>query len=257
MAFFTYPSDVFDLIFKSISYVIIGGLIFYIEYKSKFNMSYSKFRKGNNFSSKVGMTIIYLIPLLVYYYSYMLFKFPSSIYHYSLLTFVTIHFGKRILEVLFLHKFSGGMSLFSVIMICIFYSNVTWVVGQLVNGIISPIGIDFFNSPNLWIGSVLFIIGIFGNLFHHIILAKLRSENMKSYLLPSTYGFKYVICPHYTFELCIWLGIAISSTFIDIYFIFFVMICYLSARGMRTMNWYKETFKDKMIQKNILIPRIF
>lgn len=257
MSFFTYPTDIYDLVFKLFSYAFIGGLIFYIEYKSKFNMSYSKFRKGNNFSSKLGMMIIYSLPLFVYLYSYMLFNFPSSIFHYTLLTLVFIHFGKRILEVLFLHKFSGGMSLFSVIMICIFYSNVTWVVGQLVNGIISPNGIDFFNSPNLWIGSVIFIIGIIGNLFHHIILAKLRSENSKSYLLPSTYGFKYVICPHYTFELCIWLGIAISSTFLDIYLIFFVMFSYLSARGMRTMNWYKETFRDKLTQKNILIPRIF
>ncbi|MFS8005095.1 putative 3-oxo-5-alpha-steroid 4-dehydrogenase (NADP(+)) [Helianthus anomalus] len=62
-----------------------------------------------------------------------------------------------------------------------------------------------------YIGLILFILGISGNFYHHNLLSKLRNNNEKEYKIPRGGLFDLVICPHYLFEIIIFIGISFIS----------------------------------------------
>ncbi|KAJ1487899.1 hypothetical protein T484DRAFT_1784905 [Baffinella frigidus] len=77
---------------------------------------YSKFYKPQakgslQVSSRVGMTIIYLPALLFSLWSLFSHSHPASPTMPLVQSLLAAHFGKRCLEVLFLHKYSGNTDL--------------------------------------------------------------------------------------------------------------------------------------------------
>lgn len=225
------------------------------------HLQYSKFTSSNSdkkpqgikVSSRTGMLILYTPALLAGLVSF--FIFPDGDLRFLLLKFaVTFHFFKRDLEVLFVHKYSGGMILGSIIIISIFYFSAAAglvVVHYLTLGLPKP-------SINLkYIGLILFTLGILGNFYHHNLLAKLRKPNEKGYKIPQGGLFDFVICPHYLFEIFIFVGISFISQTPFSFACTFGVSLYLIARSYETRKWYINKFED--FPKNIkcLIPYIF
>ncbi|CAI9296256.1 unnamed protein product [Lactuca saligna] len=124
----------------------------YMEIKGK-HMQYSKFlnvgvvKKEDNtkLSSRNGMLFSYTPAFLVGLASLLVFH-DQDLRFMLLASALTAHFLKRVLEVLFLHKYSGSMLLESAIIIS--------------------------------------LIGIIGNFYHHYLLANLRKNGEKEYKIP-------------------------------------------------------------------------
>lgn len=237
---------------------ILGGA------KQEFDspMPYSKFAaksisKGDKamVPSKLGMLIIYL-PAFFTSIGYMYFL-PQFQYetHVTLAGLMCLaHFAKRNLEVLFVHSYSGSTELSAARLIAFFYALVTFMI--------CFVSSTETGEVEAKISQVLFVTGMAGNLYHHYLLASLRSKTVgsqKSYVAPKGGLFEYVAAPHYLFELVTWLGIAVASGHITAYLNLISMTGYLGARSFNQNNWNKTKF-DKSewpdSRKN-LVPFIY
>ncbi|MCB1159696.1 MAG: DUF1295 domain-containing protein [Leptospiraceae bacterium] len=241
-------------IIRFTGFFILGLIVFYLEYSKRFQLQYSKFRGQGNFPTRRGMVIIYTVPIITYLFVYYSSGHPNSLYHISLCIFVCFHFLKRVLEAIFLHKYSGNMGLLSLGLITYVYSAAAYTIAEPVNRLVKSEQINLTSA--LLLGGFIFIAGQIINLYHHIILAGLRKGDSKDYVVPQTGLFSYVVCPHYTGELLSWLGIAISSCFVEIYLIFWIMFSYLLARSINTKKWYVEKFPDFPKSRKFLFPYI-
>ncbi|KAJ9545949.1 hypothetical protein OSB04_025656 [Centaurea solstitialis] len=232
---------------------IIGNHLQY----SKFTSSDSDNKKpqGIKVSSRTGMLILYTPAFLAGVASFFIFPAAGGDLRFVLLKFaVTFHFFKRDMEVLFVHKYSGGMVLGSVILISIFYFSAA--IGLIVVHYLS-LGLQEPSIDLKYIGLIVFILGIFGNFYHHSLLSKLRKTNEKGYKIPQGGLFNYVICPHYLFEILIFVGISFISQTPLAFACTFGDSLYLIARSYETRKWYVNKFED--FPKNIkcVIPYVF
>lgn len=168
---------------------------------------------------------------------------------------LTMHFFKRDVEVLFVHKYSSGTILDSVIVISTSYfvgASTTIYSQYLSQGCPEP-EIDL-----MYPGIVLFVVGIIGNFYHHLILASLREKGGEGYKIPKGGLFGLVICPHYLFEIMIFVGISFISQTLYAFCFTVGTICYLVGRSYVTRRWYLSKFEDfPSGTTKALIPFIF
>lgn len=171
---------------------------------------------------------------------------------------LSLHFFKRVLEVMFIHKYSGGMSLDVAFTISSGYFSSTALVlysQSFTLGLPQP-GLDLKFS-----GVVMFMVGIVGNLYHHVLLAKLRTEGegggKKEYKIPKGGLFDTVICPHYMYEILVFWGFFMISQ--TIYSLSWAMgsTFYLMGRSYATRRWYLSKFDDFPKHTKALIPFVF
>jgi len=156
--------------------------------------------------------------------------------------------------VLFVHRYSGGMEVESLIPITLSYftSSVFVIYAQhLAQGLPEP-AIDL-----MYPGLLLFLIGISGNFYHHCLLSKLRSKDDKEYKVPKGGLFDLVICPHYLFEILGILGISLTAQTLYAFSFFVGTTLYLSGRSYSTRRWYLSQFKDFPKDVKALIPVVF
>ncbi|XP_040991611.1 3-oxo-5-alpha-steroid 4-dehydrogenase 2-like [Juglans microcarpa x Juglans regia] len=213
-------------------------------------------RKGEQItlSSRTGMLFLYTPTFLVGLASFVLFPL-QDLRILLLVSAITLHFFKRVLEVLFVHKYSGRMVLDSVIVISsgYFVSFASMIYAQhLTQGSSEP-PVDL-KYP----GILLFLVGISGNFYHHFLLSKLRrEEGDKEYRIPKGGLFNLVICPHYLFEIIDLLGISFISQTLYAFCLTLGSVFYLIARSYATGRWYLSKFEDFPEDVKALIPYVF
>ncbi|CAN6697441.1 unnamed protein product [Malus baccata var. baccata] len=238
------------------------------------HMQYSKFWNFNNhqnfapnlekqqevvtLSGRAGMLVAYT-PAFVAAFTSLLFFSHHDVRSLLLSSALTLHFLKRILEVQFVHKYSGGMGVDTAVPICLSYllSTGSMIYGQYLSsqvlGFPEP-AIDLKSA-----GIVLFVIGISGNLYHHYLLSKMRSKpgEEKEYKIPKGGLFELVICPHYLFEITTFLGVSFISQTLYAFSFTAGTALYLAGRSYATRNWYRSKFKDHIPTFKALIPYVF
>ncbi|KAL5720422.1 hypothetical protein ACHQM5_013376 [Ranunculus cassubicifolius] len=238
----------------------LGAISAYLEIIGN-HMQYSKFgntgsqSKKNEIklSSRSGMLIAYTPAFLAGIFTLAIYSEDGPRFILVDLA-LTIHFFKRIFEVLYIHKFSGSMSLDSIIPISLgyFLSAVTTIYGQHLTHTLPEPPFDL-----KYVGAALFLLGIFGNLYHHTILAKLRKKDDKGYKIPKGGLFSSVICPHYLFEILGFIGVCLISQTVYPLCNTFSTILYLGARSYVTRKWYLSKFPDFPKDVKALIPYVF
>lgn len=212
-----------------------------------------KQQKQIKLSSKTGMLMFYAPAFLAGAASF--FLFPDGGLRFLLLKLaLTIHFFKRVFEVLFVHKYSGGVVLDSAILVSVAYfiSTASMIyVQHLTEGFPEPL-IDL-----KYLGVVIFIVGISGNFYHHYLLSKLREKGDKGYKLPKGGLFDLVICPHYLFEILAFLGIFLISQTLLSFSCALGSALYLAARSYVTRKWYLSKFENFPREVKALVPYVF
>ncbi|XP_050365323.1 uncharacterized protein LOC126783833 [Argentina anserina] len=239
------------------------------------NMEYSKFRKSSNpsesekskqiyISGKRGMQIAYTPAFLAGLTSLVFLPHNDDIRYLLISSALTIHFLKRLLEVQFVHKYSGGMALDTAIPICLSYfmSTATMVYAQhltITQGLPEPpIDLKF---P----GILLFLLGISGNFYHHYLLSRMRSSSSssltnsesdddKKYQIPRGGLFELVVCPHYLFEIMGFVGFSFISQTLYAFAMAVGTTLYLTGRSYATRRWYQSKFKQFPQNVKALIP---
>lgn len=221
-----------------------------LELNGRAMMAYSKFRQARGIPARLGMFILYFTPIIALYFSARDYIANANLIQWIVLASVFIHFAKRVLEALFLHRYSGPIGLFTTLLIASFYSFASFLIGYLNREPITSFDVWFYA------GIILFVVGIVGNFIHHKILADLRKKSL-DYFIPKDGLFKYVVCPHYLFEIFTWAGIFLFSRHFGAGLVLGFIIMYLSARSIRTLQWYKEKFANFPSNVKAMIPFVF
>lgn len=165
---------------------------------------------------------------------------------------LTIHFLKRVMEVIFIHHYSGGMAIDTFIFLPLAY---IFIAGNLLYDL--QLSEEYLGQPSvnlIPLGIVLFMVGISGNFYHHYLLSKLRKGGEKEYRVPQGGIFGYVVCPHYFFELIEFLGVAFICQTPFAFCVTTMMFSGLVGRSMSTKSWYMKKFEDFPRHRKALIP---
>ncbi|XP_059160998.1 very-long-chain enoyl-CoA reductase-like isoform X2 [Physella acuta] len=178
---------------------------------------------------QVGWTTVFLTeyagPLVIYLIFY---SRPAIIYGageatktYSQVVNIaagcwTFHYAKRLLETLFVHRFSHStMPIFNIFKNSIYYWGFAAFVAYFVNHpLYTPPG---YGELQIKLGLGCFILAELGNFSIHVALRNLRPAGSKERkipypgLNPFTWLFKLVSCPNYTYEVMAWLGFTVMT----------------------------------------------
>ena len=163
--------------------------------------------------------IEYLGPLLIHPLFYLLRPYiykggaapASTIQALSCLT-ITLHFFKREMETLFVHRFSSATMPASNIFKNSFHY---WVTSGLLIAyfVYSPTSYAAISSSSAftYAGLALYLFGELANLNTHVILRSLRSAGGTERGVPKGFGFDWVTCPNYLFEAVAWIGMLLIT----------------------------------------------
>ncbi|CAA7388115.1 unnamed protein product [Spirodela intermedia] len=204
------------------------------------NHVYSKFSEAGQpvahmVPSKHGMVAAYSPALAV---AVAPFAFPAAREAPGvalLASILGLHFFKRLLESPLLHRYSGRMALESATAISLSYlARTAFIVyTQYLTMGTAPPPVDL--KPT---GVALFVVGICGNLYHHVLLCRLRKKGEGLYKIPRGGLFGLVTCPHYLFEIMVFAGIACASQTVYSFCVMASTAFYLMGRSWATRKWY-------------------
>ncbi|XP_074575895.1 uncharacterized protein LOC141832303 [Curcuma longa] len=261
--FYPPPPSIFLTAMSAISCTSLA-LIGVSEVRGK-HLAYSKFWNANKprgggadrvrISSRAGMLFLYTPALLAAAAAFAVPGLVADERGLLVALALLLHFLKRDLEVLFVHQFSGAIMLDSAISIsfsyfihtvCILYAQ------YLALGAPEP-AVDL-----KYAGAVVFAIGMLGNLYHHCLLSKLRKKGDElSYKIPEGGLFGLVICPHYLFEILIWVGVALMAQTLNASSFMLGSAFYLMGRSWATKRWYISKFESFPKGIKALLPYIY
>ncbi|GJM85367.1 hypothetical protein PR202_ga01812 [Eleusine coracana subsp. coracana] len=170
---------------------------------------------------------------------------------------LAVHFLKRILEVLFVHRYSGKMELATAATISASYllGTVNMIYALRLSRDLPDPAIDL-----LYPGVFVFTVGIAGNVYHHYLLSRLRADSRggdKGYKIPKGGLFELVTCPHYLFEIMVFFGFAMISQTVFALAFASGTAAYLTGRSCATRRWYDSKFEEFPANIKALVPYIF
>jgi very-long-chain enoyl-CoA reductase len=186
---------------------------------------------------------------------------------------LALHFAKREAEVFFLHRYSGGIPLPTSLMICTVY---TLTSAQYLYFTSLAADAGFYaacaDAPAAAAAAAaLFAIGQAGNLYHHWLLARLRSGGgggagagagggagkKRAYAVPQGGLFGLVAAPHYLFEIVAWLGLALATQAAVPLVACAGMASYLAGRSAATRRWNVENLPGYPRERRRLVPFVW
>ena len=229
------------------------------EINPKTRATYSKFAKvdvdGGDSSktktwpSRLAMMVIYTPALLVAAAVCLGFSVGSGLLSSlpgpSAASFLmAAHFGKRCLEVMLLHRYSGRTDRGTPTMIGFYYA----LTSLLICACGDRTG-ETSGGPPSSLGKALFCVGLAGNFYHHRLLAGLRSGDggggtKRRYVPPRGGMFSLVAAPHYLFELAGWLGAATVVHHVNAYLVVLSMTSYLAGRSVAQNEFNRLKFDE-------------
>jgi len=143
---------------------------------------------------------------------------PHIIQTYALACW-TLHYVKRELETIFVHKFSKGtMPAFNLLKNSGYY----WMAAVAVSFFVNhpkylPPSLE---KANIALG--FFVLFEFLNFITHIQLANMRPGNEKRYVIPRGLWWNWMTCPNYTFEVASWVSFSVMTQTVAAYIFAFV-----------------------------------
>ncbi|KAK5116381.1 hypothetical protein LTR62_007928 [Meristemomyces frigidus] len=125
---------------------------------------------------------------------------------------ITLHFLKRELETLHVHRFSNAtMPVLNIFKNSFHY----WILAGLLIAYFSyspsSLTASDGNTTLTALGLALYVMGEAGNAYTHLVLRSLRSPGGTERGVPRGIGFNWVTCPNYLFESVAWIGILVIS----------------------------------------------
>lgn len=169
----------------------------------------------------------------------------------------SIHYTKRVLETLFVHRFSHNtMPIMNLFKNCSYYWGFTAFVSYFVNHPLytPPCTIQFY------IGLGTFIFCELGNLSIHIALRNLRPPGTKVRRIPVptinpfTLLFNFVSCPNYTYEVGSWIGFTIMTSSFSAGLFTFAGFYQMAVWALGKHRNYKKEFSDYPKCRKSIIP---
>lgn len=173
---------------------------------------------------------------------------------------ICLHFVKRELETLFVHRFSAAtMPLRNIFKNSFHY----WVLsGVMIAAFIYSPYSAAAQEPNpilLYPGLAIFALGELGNLQSHLVLKGLRSSGGTERGIPQGFLFSLVTCPNYLTETISWIGVYLVSGLSWGVLIFIVVsVVQMALWAKKKERRYRKEFGDKYKKKRYtMLPGIW
>lgn len=196
---------------------------------SKLELSKGKELYFKDLGPQIGWSTVFLAeyagPLFCYMLTYWrpaIFYGPGAAakpYHYAVNLAAacwTFHYAKRILETLFVHRFSHAtMPMANLFKNCSYYWGFAFYVGYYINHpLYTP---ALLKDTQIYAGLLGFLFSELGNFSIHIALRNLRPPGTTERKIPKptsnplTMLFNFVSCPNYTYEIAAWISFSLMT----------------------------------------------
>ncbi|KAJ5669995.1 Steroid alpha reductase family protein [Penicillium maclennaniae] len=226
----------------------------------------SNFQPGPQIAWRTVFIIEYLGPLLIpalflyplrslLYFNFETIPAPSNT-QILVCALLTLHFLKREYETIFVHRFSNAtMPARNIFKNSAHY----WALSgfNIAYWVFRPDAGAATRTPNtalVYAGLALFIFSEVANLNAHIILRDLRRPGTTERGIPSGFGFSWVTCPNYCFEILAWIGVYLVSQ------LSWSVLLFTVVSGLQMWSWgwkkekrYRKEFGDKYKKKKTVI----
>ena len=171
------------------------------------------------------------------------------------------HYLKRILETLFVHRFSHEtMPLMNLFKNCAYYWGFSFFIGYFINH--PEYTEPFFKEYQVVIFLSLFIFCELGNFSIHFLFHNLRPKGttLRSIPVPNsnflTGLFHLVSCPNYTYEVGSWLSFSLMTQSFPALIFTVVGFVQMSIWALEKHQRYKREFEDYPSERKAIIPFI-
>jgi len=173
----------------------------------------------------------------------------------------SFHYAKRILETIFVHRFSHStMPMFNLFKNCGYYWGFTALVSYFVNH--PKYTPPSFGSFQIYLGLAIFLINELGNFSIHVLLRNLRPAGSKERKIPYptasnplTQLFHLVSCPNYTYEIGSWIGFSLMTQTLTAILFTLAGAAQMTIWAKQKHRAYKKEFQDKYPkQRKAIIP---
>ena len=214
---------------------------------------------GPQIAWRTVFVVEYLGPMIIHPLAYLLSSPDPSTFQTLTCWMITLHFVKRELETLFVHRFSAAtMPAKNIFKNCAHYwllagANIAYWCYRPDSPTATPSNIYI-----TYIGVVLYILGELANLNTHMTLRNLRSSGGKERGIPRGLGFGLVTCPNYMFEAMAWTGITLVSWSWSTVLFVLVAVGQMGVWAGGKEKKYRREFGDKYKKKrSVMLPGIW
>lgn len=170
-----------------------------------------------------------------------------------------IHYGKRLLETLFVHRFSHGtMPIMNLFKNCSYY----WLFGLYIGYYVNH---PLYTSPSLgdyqmYAGLAAFLFSEMGNFSIHVALRNLRPSGTKERKIPVPTGnpftwlFDLVSCPNYTYEVMAWLSFTVMTQCLPAGLFTLAGFYQMAVWALGKHRNYKKEFANYPKNRTAIVP---
>lgn len=239
---------------------------------NKLELSKGKELYFKDLGPQIGWSTVFLCeyagPLFCYLITYfrpaILYGANASLkpFHYSVNIAAacwSFHYLKRILETLFVHRFSHAtMPMMNLFKNCTYYWGFAFYVGYYVNHpLFTP---AYLKDAQIYAGLLGFLFSELGNFSIHMALRNLRPPGTTERKIPKptwnpfTLLFNFVSCPNYTYEIAAWVSFSIMTQCLP-------ALLFTAAGGGQMIIWalgkhrnYKKEFPTYPRGRKSIIP---
>nr|XP_039332194.1 LOW QUALITY PROTEIN: very-long-chain enoyl-CoA reductase-like [Saimiri boliviensis boliviensis] len=171
----------------------------------------------------------------------------------------SFHYVKRLLETLFVHRFSHGtMSLHNIFKNCICYWGfAAWMAYYINHPLYTP---PTYGTQQVKLALAIFVICQLSNFSIHVALRDLRPAGSKTRKIPYptknpfTWLFLLVSCPNYTYEVGSWIGFAIMTQCLPVALFSLVGFTQMTIWAKGKHRSYLKEFRDYPPLRMPIIP---
>ncbi|KAF9483212.1 hypothetical protein BDN70DRAFT_874089 [Pholiota conissans] len=226
---------------------------------------------GPQVSWRTVFLVEYVGPLIIHplFYYFPKFWYGKDVQHSALqkyvFAFVMLHFVKRELETVFVHRFSNAtMPWFNIVKNSTHYHLLSGAL--LAADVYRPkfsatspyiVGTIRNNEKFLWIGAGVWAFAELSNLHTHLTVRALRPAGSRKRGIPYGYGFSLVSFPNYFFETIAWATICVMTGSVGASIFTVVAVAQMAIWAIKKHKNYKKEFgKEYPRNRKAMIPFI-
>uniref|UniRef100_A0A6I8RIZ8 Trans-2,3-enoyl-CoA reductase n=1 Tax=Xenopus tropicalis TaxID=8364 RepID=A0A6I8RIZ8_XENTR len=173
----------------------------------------------------------------------------------------SFHYIKRLLETLFVHRFSHGTMPFrNIFKNCMYYWGfAAWMAYYINHPLYTP---PTYGEDQVKLAVIIFLFCQLGNFSIHIALRNLRPAGSKTRKIPFptrnpfTWLFLLVSCPNYTYEVGSWIGFAIMTQCLPVALFTLVGFIQMTIWAKGKHRSYLKEFRDYPPLRSPIVPFI-
>ncbi|KAI7809854.1 trans-2, partial [Triplophysa rosa] len=222
---------------------------------------------------QLGWTMVFLAECLGPLFVYLLFYFrlpyiygPEYDYTQSPFKVVklacwchTLHYIKKLVETIFIHRFSDGtLPLRTIMQICLYYWGfAAWQAYYINHPLYTP---ATYGKLQIYSALAMFLICECGNLSVHLVLNQISCIGSRPIEIPYptrnplTWLFFFVSCPNYTYEVGSWLSFTVMTQCVPVGVFAFLGFAQMTMWARAKHKTYIEEFEDYPVLRSAIIP---